>query len=79
MIEEKFVPLKDLFKENYYRRGLFGLYRGFCATFNRDVFTYGFYFLIYYLQRDYLLENNSYTSFRIMLAGGISGKNFYSN
>lgn len=73
LVEEKFVPLKVLLKDNFQKRGLFGLYKGFSATFNRDVLSYGFYFSSFYKQRDYLIENNLYTSFRIMLAGGISG------
>jgi hypothetical protein len=76
MIEEKFVPLRILLKENFKKRGILGLYKGFWVTFNRDVLSYGLYFMSFYIHRDYLIENNVYNSFRIMIAGGISGKIF---
>ena len=73
VIEEKFTPLKNLLKDNFKRKGFFGLYKGFWILFNRDVLSNGIYFMSFYMHRDYLIENNLYTSFRIMLAGGISG------
>ena len=74
MKEDKFVSLRDLLKDNIKKRGILGLYKGFLVTFNRDVFSYGLYFLSFYAHRDYLKENNIYNSSRIMIAGGISGK-----
>lgn len=37
----------------YKKTGYLGLFRGFFATFNRDVFSYGVYFLVYFGLKDY--------------------------
>jgi hypothetical protein len=74
------MPLRILMKKNFKKRGFIGIYKGFWVTFNRDFLSNGVFFMSFYMQKDYLIENNLYYPFRIMIAGGISGKNkFYLN
>jgi hypothetical protein len=55
-------------------KGLAGLYQGFWVTFNRDVLSYGLYFYTYYRLKDTWERKGKSNAFRLMLAGGISGK-----
>ena len=73
MTEDKFISLKDLNKHILKKKGLFGLYRGFWVTLNRDFFSYGLYFYTFFALKDYFEEKNKLTSFNIMLAGGLAG------
>lgn len=54
--------------------GLLGLYRGFFVTFNRDFLSYGLYFYVFFKLKDYWEERKTLTHFKLMLAGGITGK-----
>jgi solute carrier family 25 carnitine/acylcarnitine transporter 20/29 len=67
--ERSIDTIKSIIKAN----GYLGLYQGFWVTFNRDVLSYGLYFYNYYKLKDYWERNNSVSSFKLMLAGGISG------
>ncbi len=67
--QESFQPTLKVVKEIYKAEGVIGLYRGFCVSVIRDVPTYGLYFWIYYALKDYWGDS----SFKLMIAGGISG------
>jgi solute carrier family 25 carnitine/acylcarnitine transporter 20/29 len=60
---------EDIMRNN----GLKGFFRGFWATFNRDFFTTGLWFYIFFQLRDYYEEHNKATFYNLMFAGGVSG------
>lgn len=60
-------------KEIIAKKGITGLYRGFWVTFNRDVVSYGVYFLVFYSVKEFLKDHNMVSSFSIMMTGGITG------
>jgi solute carrier family 25 carnitine/acylcarnitine transporter 20/29 len=60
---------KDILK----KEGLQGLFRGFCAMFNRDVLAYGAYFYTYFAMRDYFLNHNLLDNKTLFFAGGTAG------
>ncbi len=54
--------------------GMLTLYRGYWATFNRDVFPLGLYFFVYHTIKDYYIKTiGKFESFSVGLAGAISG------
>jgi solute carrier family 25 carnitine/acylcarnitine transporter 20/29 len=58
----------------YRRHGILGFYKGLCATINRDVLSYGLYFQIYYIIKDYYKKKSwEFTSSAKGLAGAFSG------
>ena len=63
------LVLKDILKYN----GYIGLFRGFWATFNRDVGGFGLYFASYFLMRDYGEKKNIISMFYLLIIGGIAG------
>jgi solute carrier family 25 carnitine/acylcarnitine transporter 20/29 len=66
---ECFQSTLKVVNEIYKSDGPLGLYRGFCVSFIRDVPTYGLYFWVFYTLKDKWGD----TSFKLMMAGGISG------
>jgi hypothetical protein len=51
-----------------------GMYKGLCVTFNRDVFSYGLYFLIYYGLKDYYKKKGiQFNSGKEAMAGALAG------
>lgn len=73
MAEEKFISLSERAGYIVRQMGLRGLYRGFWVTFNRDILSYGSYFLTFFAIKDYLQDNNKLSHINIMLAGGLAG------
>lgn len=58
----------------YRKTGLMGFYKGSCVTFNRDVFSTGLYFLIYYAFKDYWKRKYfEFDSKQKATAGALSG------
>lgn len=56
------------------KTGIFGFYKGFWVTINRDVFSYGLYFLVFYSINDYYKRNKyDFDSLHQGLVGGLSG------
>lgn len=70
---EKFNSMIKLGMDIYTRRGVTGIYRGFCVTLNRDFISYGSYFWVYYELRDYWEERGMMNSFKLFCAGGMAG------
>ncbi len=70
---EKFNSMFKMGVEIYNKTGVYGLYRGFCVSMNRDVLSYGTYFFTYYNLKDYWEERNSLNNFKLVCAGGIAG------
>ena len=68
---KRFHKTSSVIRNIYKSKGFFGLYKGFCVTFNRDVPTYGIYFYVYYTLKDRWGDS----SFKLLMAGGISGRN----
>ena len=63
----------EIFYDIYKSKGLTGFYKGFWVTFNRDFYSCGLYFYIYFKIKDYYEEQNSLTSLKLLMAGGLSG------
>ena len=61
--------LRDIIQTN----GYMGIYRGYWATFNRDVGGYGMYFTTYNLMRDFGEKKNIISMFYILIIGGVAG------
>ena len=74
MIEEKFVPLSSLCKNIIRTKGIFGLYKGYIVTLNRDLLSMGIYFWFFFAAKDWLEERGKWNHFNIMITGGIAGK-----
>jgi hypothetical protein len=56
------------------RSGLLGFYKGFWVTFNRDVFSYGLYFLVFYSINDYYKKHSyDFDAIQQGLVGGLAG------
>ena len=70
---EKFNSMLKMGFDIYKKSGVYGLYRGFCVSINRDFISYGSYFWTYYMLRDYWEENNNFNHFKQFCAGGIAG------
>jgi hypothetical protein len=64
--------LKDIIRA----KGLFGIFRGYWITFNRDVTGYGLYFFSYYAMRDYGEMHKMLNSIFLLTIGGISGSEY---
>lgn len=73
------MPLSFLFRDIIRKKGIFGLFKGYFVTINRDLIAFGIYFLFFFASKDYLEEQGKYTHFNIMLTGGIAGKWYYLN
>jgi len=71
--KEKFNSMFKMGLEVYHKFGVYGLYRGFWVSMNRDFLSYGSYFWTYYMLRDYWEERNSLNHFKLFCAGGIAG------
>lgn len=63
------VVLKDILKV----KGLFGIFRGYWVTFNRDVTGFGLYFYCYYALRDYGEKLKILNTIYLIMIGGIAG------
>lgn len=74
MVEERFVPLSELFKDIIRTKGFFGLYKGYLVTLNRDLAAFGVYFWLFFSGKDYLEETKRLTHLNIICLGGIAGK-----
>lgn len=74
MVEDKFVTMKSITKNVIREKGIFGIYRGYAATLNRDLFAVGLYFWFFFSTKDWLEANNLMNPFNIMITGGIAGK-----
>lgn len=58
----------------YRKHGIRGFFRGMCVTTNRDVISYGLYFLIYYTIKDYYKSKTfEFDAKSSALAGMLSG------
>lgn len=58
----------------YRKSGIFGFFKGYWATINRDVLSTGLYFYIYYSIKDYHKVNNlDFNSLKKGIAGGLAG------
>ncbi len=69
----KFNSIFDLSKKIYKTEGVKGLYRGYAVTVNRDFYSYGAYFYIYFGLKEYWERQNSLTSLKLFCAGGLAG------
>lgn len=70
---QKYLSTREALKEIYRINGIRSLYRGFCVSLNRDVFSYGIYFYSFYILKDYWESEKSLSNFKLMFAGGIAG------
>ena len=58
----------------YRKQGAFGFFRGSIVTINRDVFSTGLYFSIFYTFKDYYKKKNfEFNSFQKGISGAFSG------
>jgi solute carrier family 25 (mitochondrial carnitine/acylcarnitine transporter), member 20/29 len=73
LFREKFLSSKQVIQDIIKSDGLRGLYRGFAVSFNRDVFSFGSYFYVYYKLKDDWQEKGSLNNFKLMFAGGLTG------
>ncbi len=76
METEKPIPYSTVIKEIYNNSGVRGFYKGYWATFWRDVPSYGLMFFSYdYMQRMlYNEKDNEYKAYlKKMLAAGCAG------
>jgi solute carrier family 25 carnitine/acylcarnitine transporter 20/29 len=70
---EKFSSITKVAKEIYSKKGIRGLYKGYCVTLSRDFISYGSYFWVYFMLKDYFDETSSVTSFKLFCTGGLAG------
>ena len=64
----------EILREIIRTNGFFGIFRGFSATFNRDLLGIGLYFSIYYSLRDYGEDHDlTSSSLYLLMIGGIAG------
>jgi solute carrier family 25 carnitine/acylcarnitine transporter 20/29 len=68
-----FVSLKEVAKDIYQRQGLRGFFRGFWVTLNRDCYSFGSYFYVYFQINDYLKTINKFNHFTQFISGGLAG------
>jgi solute carrier family 25 carnitine/acylcarnitine transporter 20/29 len=63
-----------LIKELYSERGIRSLYKGYWATFWRDVPIFGAFFFIYeYLNKMFIKEGEASKHFKLILISGLAG------
>jgi solute carrier family 25 carnitine/acylcarnitine transporter 20/29 len=60
-------------KEIYAHKGVRGFFKGFCCTLNRDIFSFGFYFYIYFQLKEYWESQGTLNTFKTFCAGGLAG------
>jgi hypothetical protein len=61
-------------KEITILKGIRGLYSGYWATFNRDVFGLGMFFLTYYYLKDFFLSKyGKFNNLEVCLVGALAG------
>ena len=65
--------IKTVSNDIYNKFGLRGFYKGYAVTLNRDFFSYGAYFYVYFKLKEHWEEKNSLTSFKLFFAGGMAG------
>lgn len=73
MCVSEYKKLSTIGREIYASQGLLGLYRGFWVTFNRDCFSYGLYFWVFYKLKDFFKARGTLNDFKLMFAGGLAG------
>lgn len=73
LFREQFLSSKQVIKEIIKTDGIIGFYRGFAVSFNRDVFSFGLYFYVYYKLKDYWEQKGNLNNLRLLLAGGLTG------
>ena len=61
--------LRDIIRIN----GFFGIFRGFSATFNRDLLGLGLYFSFFFALRDYGEDHCMISCLYLLIIGGIAG------
>lgn len=69
----KFNSLFKVGGDIYKDKGIKGLYKGFFATLNRDFYSYGAYFYVYFALTEHWERNNNLTEFKKFFAGGLGG------
>ncbi len=69
----KFNSFFQMTKQIYQCEGVKGLYKGYVVTVNRDFYSYGAYFYIYYGLKEHWENKNSLTNFKMFIAGGLAG------
>lgn len=69
----KFMSTLETFRLVRKNHGIKGMFKGYCITFNRDVWGYGVYFLPYYELKKYGEKKGMANSFYLMFIGGLSG------
>ena len=69
----KFNSFRAMARQIYQSDGIKGLYKGYAVTMNRDFYSFGAYFYIYYGLKEHWEDKNSLTNFKMFVAGGLAG------
>jgi hypothetical protein len=70
---EQRIRLSEILRRIIKANGYFGLYRGFWATFNRDVVATGLCFYVYNTLKDHYQAKDLFDHHTNLLIGGVSG------
>ncbi len=71
--EKNYNSLTKMCRYILNKDGIKGFYKGYLVTLNRDFYSYGAYFYIYFKLKEYWEQHNSLSHFKSFLAGGLAG------
>lgn len=75
---KKVITFADTCKAIHNQHGIIGFMRGYCVTFNRDVWGFALYFWSYFYLKDLGERKNINSNLYLLLIGGFAGI-FYIN
>jgi solute carrier family 25 carnitine/acylcarnitine transporter 20/29 len=69
----KLNTIRKVAEDIYKTKGLKGFYKGYAVTMNRDLYSYGAYFYVYFGLKGYWERKETLNSMKMFIAGGLSG------
>lgn len=71
--KKKFSSYSEVTKNLVKKEGINALYKGFVVTVNRDVYSYGVYFYVYFAMKEHWESRNNLNNLKLFFAGGLAG------